>query len=70
LPEPLTTPDSRAVASALSALPQRRLNSGIFVARDWIAAAGALQHHEMRVINHVASDRFLVGCAIGLAPRR
>jgi hypothetical protein len=46
-PEPPTTPDSRVLASAPSALPQHRPACGISAVWNWIAAAGALNHHDM-----------------------
>jgi hypothetical protein len=56
-------------AEALSALPQRRLNSGTSEVRNWIATAGAVEHLDMRLIDYVPCYRSPAGtgCAMGFA---
>jgi 3-O-methylgallate 3,4-dioxygenase len=40
-------------ATALSTLPQERLNSGNSEIRNWIAVAGAVEHLDMQLIDYV-----------------
>jgi Catalytic LigB subunit of aromatic ring-opening dioxygenase len=56
-------------AGALGGLPQRRLNSGTSEVRNWIAAAGAVEHLDMTLIDYVPCYRSAAGtgCAMGFA---
>ena len=53
----------------LRALPRNRLNSGTSETRNWIAAAGALEELDMKVIDYVPCYRSPAGtgCAMGFA---
>ena len=59
-------------AEALSALPQRRLNSGTSEVRNWISTAGAVEHLDMTLIDYVPCYRSPAGtgCAMGFAEWR
>jgi hypothetical protein len=56
-------------AEALAALPRRRLNSGTSEIRNWIAAAGAVEHLDMQLIDYVPCYRSPAGtgCAMAFA---
>ena len=56
----------------LSALPQRRLNSGTSEVRNWISTAGAVEHLDMTLIDYVPCYRSPAGtgCAMGFAEWR
>jgi 3-O-methylgallate 3,4-dioxygenase len=56
----------------LSALPQRRLNSGTSEVRNWIATAGAVEHLGMTLVDYVPCYRSPAGtgCAMGFAEWR
>jgi hypothetical protein len=56
-------------AAALAALPQERLNSGNSEIRNWIAAAGAVEHLDMELIDYVPCYRSPAGtgCAMTFA---
>lgn len=53
----------------LTTLPIEKLNSGNSEIRNWIAAAGALEHLEVRLIDYVPCYRSLAGtgCAMAFA---
>jgi hypothetical protein len=53
----------------IASLPLERLQSGSSEIRNWIAAAGAVQHLEMEVIDYVPCYRSPAGtgCAMGFA---
>jgi hypothetical protein len=59
-------------AEVLSALPQRRLNSGTSEVRNWISTAGAVEHLAMTLIDYVPCYRSPAGtgCAMGFAEWR
>jgi 3-O-methylgallate 3,4-dioxygenase len=59
-------------AEVLSALPQRRLNSGTSEVRNWISTAGAVEHLDMTLIDYVPCYRSPAGtgCAMGFAEWR
>jgi hypothetical protein len=59
-------------AETLSVLPQQRLNSGTSEVRNWIAAAGAVEHLDMKLIDYVPCYRSPAGtgCAMGFATWR
>ena len=71
-PELLDT-DGRHVsykdAAVLSALPQRRMNSGTSEVRNWIATAEAVEHLDMALIDYLPCYRSPAGtgCAMGFA---
>jgi 3-O-methylgallate 3,4-dioxygenase len=54
---------------AVQALPRQRMNSGTSEIRNWIAAAGAVEHLDMQVIDYVPCYRSPAGtgCAMGFA---
>ena len=56
-------------AEAVYALPRQRLNSGTSEIRNWIAAAGAVEHLPMTLIDYVPCYRSPAGtgCAMGFA---
>jgi 3-O-methylgallate 3,4-dioxygenase len=56
-------------AEALGALPRRRMNSGTSEIRNWIVAAGAVEHLPMTLIDYVPCYRSPAGtgCAMGFA---
>ncbi|HKW94623.1 MAG TPA: extradiol ring-cleavage dioxygenase [Methylomirabilota bacterium] len=54
-------------ADAVAALPLDRLDSGSSEIRNWIAAAGALEGLEMRLIDYVPSYRSEAGTGVGMA---
>jgi 3-O-methylgallate 3,4-dioxygenase len=59
-------------AEVLSALPQRRLNSGTSEVRNWISTAGAVEQLDMTLIDYVPCYRSPAGtgCAMGFAEWR
>jgi AmmeMemoRadiSam system protein B len=59
-------------ATALSTLPQERLNSGNSEIRNWIAVAGAVEHLDMQLIDYVPCYRSPAGtgCAMAFAQWR
>ncbi len=54
-------------ADAVAALPLDQLDSGSSEIRNWIAAAGALEGLEMRLIDYVPSYRSEAGTGVGMA---
>jgi 3-O-methylgallate 3,4-dioxygenase len=54
-------------ADAVAALPLEQLNSGNSEIRNWIAAAGALEGLEMRLIDYVPCYRSEAGTGCGMA---
>lgn len=54
-------------AAALSALPLAQLESGNSEIRNWIAAAGALEHRAMELVDYVPCYRSEAGTGIGAA---
>ena len=59
----LARKDEKAVAG----LPLEKLLSGNSEIRNWIAAAGALEHLPMRVVDYVPSYRSAAGTGVGMA---
>ena len=53
-------------AAALAALPVRRLNSGNSEIRNWIAAAGSLEHLPLAWVEYVPAYRSQAGTGTGL----
>lgn len=53
--------------AALAALPPRRLNSGNSEIRNWIAAAGALDHLDLAAIDYVPCYRTSAGTGTAMA---
>jgi hypothetical protein len=51
----------------LSEIPQRFLRSGTSEIRNWIAAAGALEHLEMELVDYIPAFRSPVGTGVGMA---
>ena len=68
-PQLSTPPDLWPPHEVLSALPQRRMNSGTSEVRNWIATAGAVEHLDMTLIDYVPCYRSPAGtgCAMGFA---
>ncbi len=54
-------------ADALSALPSAKLESGNSEIRNWITAAGALEHLQMQLVDYVPSYRSEAGSGVGMA---
>ncbi len=54
-------------ADAVAALPLDQLDSGSSEIRNWIAAAGALEGLEMRLVDYVPSYRSEAGTGVGMA---
>jgi 3-O-methylgallate 3,4-dioxygenase len=54
-------------ADALAALPTAKLESGSSEIRNWIAAAGALEHLQMQLVDYVPSYRSEAGSGVGMA---
>jgi 3-O-methylgallate 3,4-dioxygenase len=52
---------------ALVALPTAKLESGNSEIRNWIAAAGALEHLTMQLVDYVPSYRSEAGSGVGMA---
>ncbi len=52
---------------ALAALPTAKLESGNSEIRNWIAAAGALEHLPMQLVDYVPSYRSEAGSGVGMA---
>jgi len=53
-------------AGALQSLPRERLNSGNSEIRNWICAAGALEHLDLRWVHYAPGYRTLAGTGTGL----
>ena len=53
-------------AEALRSLPQRKLNSGNSEIRNWVAAAGALEHLPLQWVEYVPGYRSPAGTGTGL----
>jgi len=58
---------ARKDAAALSKLPANQLESGNSEIRNWIAAAGALEHRDMTLVDYVPCYRSQAGSGIGAA---
>jgi 3-O-methylgallate 3,4-dioxygenase len=54
-------------ADALTALPSAKLESGNSEIRNWITAAGALEHLQMQLVDYVPSYRSEAGSGVGMA---
>jgi len=54
-------------ADGLAALPHESLESGNSEIRNWIAAAGALEHLHMQLVDYVPSYRSEAGTGVGMA---
>jgi len=54
-------------ADALCALPTAKLESGNSEIRNWITAAGALEHLQMQLVDYVPSYRSEAGSGVGMA---
>lgn len=54
-------------ADALIALPAAKLESGNSEIRNWITAAGALEHLQMQLVDYVPSYRSEAGSGVGMA---
>jgi len=54
-------------AEGIAALPLPQLDSGSSEIRNWIAAAGALEGLEMRLVDYVPSYRSEAGTGVGMA---
>jgi len=54
-------------AEGLAALPHASLESGNSEIRNWIAAAGALEHLHMHLVDYVPSYRSEAGTGVGMA---
>lgn len=54
---------------ALCAIPREKLNSGNSEIRNWIVAAGATEHLDMKLVDYVPCYRSIAGtgCAMGFA---
>jgi hypothetical protein len=52
---------------AIAALPPAQLESGNSEIRNWIAAAGALEHLEMQLVDYQPCYRSEAGTGIGTA---
>jgi hypothetical protein len=53
-------------AAALQSLPRERLNSGNSEIRNWICAAGALEHLDLKWVHYAPGYRTLAGTGTGL----
>ena len=53
--------------AVLAAIPVQELNSGTSESRNWIAAAGALEHLQMELIDYVPLYRTAAGTGCGMA---
>ena len=56
-------------SDSLFSIPREKLNSGNSEIRNWIAAAGAVEHLDMKLIDYVPCYRSPAGtgCAMGFA---
>jgi catalytic LigB subunit of aromatic ring-opening dioxygenase len=54
-------------AAAVAALPFASLESGNSEIRNWLAAAGALEHLHMQLVDYVPSYRSAAGTGVGMA---
>jgi 3-O-methylgallate 3,4-dioxygenase len=52
---------------AIAALPPAQLESGNSEIRNWIAAAGAVEHLDMQLVDYVPSYRSEAGTGVGMA---
>jgi hypothetical protein len=52
-------------AEGIASLPLERMNSATSEIRNWIAAAGALEHLDMEVVEYVAARRTPAGTGGG-----
>src|ERR1700687_599530 len=58
---------SKKDADGLAALPTAKLESGNSEIRNWITAAGALEHLQMQLVEYVPSYRSEAGSGVGMA---
>jgi hypothetical protein len=58
---------ARRDAAAVAALPLDQLESGSSEIRNWIAAAGAVEHLEMKLVDYVPCYRSEAGTGVGMA---
>jgi len=58
---------ARRDAEAVAALPPAKLDSGNSEIRNWIAAAGAVEHREMQLVDYVPCYRSEAGTGVGMA---
>jgi len=58
---------SKKDTDAIGALPSAQLDSGNSEIRNWIAAAGAVEHLHMQVVDYVPSYRSEAGTGVGMA---
>jgi catalytic LigB subunit of aromatic ring-opening dioxygenase len=58
---------ARRDAGAVAALDPARLETGNSEIRNWIAAAGAVEHLEMEIVDYVPSYRSEAGTGVGMA---
>jgi aromatic ring-opening dioxygenase LigB subunit len=58
---------SKRDVEAVAGLPREFLESGSSEIRNWIAAAGALERLEMRLVDYVPSYRSEAGTGVGMA---
>jgi 3-O-methylgallate 3,4-dioxygenase len=54
-------------AEALTTLPAAKLESGNSEIRNWITAAGALEHLQMQLVDYIPSYRSEAGSGVGMA---
>jgi hypothetical protein len=58
---------ARNDAAAIAALPRAKLDSGNSEIRNWIAAAGAVEHLQMKLVDYVPCYRSEAGTGVGMA---
>jgi len=58
---------ARRDAASVAALPLAALDSGSSEIRNWIAAAGAVEHLDMRLVDYVPCYRSEAGTGVGMA---
>jgi len=58
---------ARKDAAAIGALPTDQLESGNSEIRNWIAAAGALEHLDMKLVDYLPYYRSEAGTGLGTA---
>jgi hypothetical protein len=54
-------------ADGIAALPREQLESGSSEIRNWLAAAGALEHLDMQLVDYVPCYRSEAGSGVGMA---
>jgi hypothetical protein len=58
---------ARNDGDAVAALPAAKLESGSSEIRNWLAAAGALEHLDMELVDYVPCYRSEAGTGVGMA---